>query len=154
VSLRTSGRNDRGQLSLSVWVRLLKTHGLVLRLLRRRLPKGLTVPQFDVLAQLHRRPEGMTPRELTFELLVTAGNLTGIVERLVRMGLVERHPVPRDRRAVLLRLSARGRRAMAREIPRHRQELLALLSHVPEAELRRIRDLLGRVNRGLEQRDA
>src|SRR4029079_12233366 len=48
-----------GQLAVSVWVRLLKTHGLVLRELRRRVPDALTLPQFDVLVQLHRRPAGV-----------------------------------------------------------------------------------------------
>ena len=70
-----------GHLAVSVWVRLLKTHGLVLReLRRRRVPDALTLPQFDVLVQLHRRPEGMTSRELTRELLVTAGASGGYVE--------------------------------------------------------------------------
>ena len=39
----------------------------------------------------------MTSRELTRELLVTAGNVTGLVDRLQGLGLVERRPVPEDR---------------------------------------------------------
>ena len=66
------------------------------RRVRRSVPGDLTLPQFDVLAQLYRRPPGMTPGQLTRELLVTAGNVTGIVERLARRGLVERRPVPED----------------------------------------------------------
>src|SRR5262245_63684723 len=89
-----------GPLALSVWVRLLKAHALLLREVRRRVPEDLTLPQFDVLAQLHRRASGMTPGELTRELLVTGGNVTVIVDRLVDLGLAERHPVPEDRRAV------------------------------------------------------
>ena len=75
---------DPGPLALSAWVRLLKAHGLILREVRRALPGTLTLPQFDVLAQLYRRPDGMTPGELTRELLVTAGNVTGIVRYLER----------------------------------------------------------------------
>src|SRR4029078_13418047 len=85
-------------LALSVWVRLLKAHGLMLREVRRRVPISLTLPQFDVLAQLHRREDGMTPGELTRELLVTPGNVTGIVDRLVRLGLAERGAGPQGRR--------------------------------------------------------
>ncbi|PYQ16085.1 MAG: MarR family transcriptional regulator, partial [Acidobacteria bacterium] len=51
--------------SISVWVRLLRVHGLLLRQVRRSVPQHLTLPRFDVMAQLHRRPEGMTPGELT-----------------------------------------------------------------------------------------
>jgi DNA-binding MarR family transcriptional regulator len=144
-------RGADGQLALSVWVRLLKAHGLMLREVRRRVPVSLTLPQFDVLAQLHRRPDGMTPGELTRELLVTAGNVTGIVERLVRLGLAERRPVPQDRRAVRVRLTARGRQLMRRIIPRHRRDVAAVLARVPAGDLARLRDLLGDVARRIEE---
>jgi len=140
-----------GALALSVWVRLLKAHGLALRQVRRRVPEGLTLPQFDVLGQLHRRREGMTPGELTRALLVTAGNVTGIVSRLVAMELAERHPVPEDRRAVRVRLTPRGRRLMRRAIPRHRRDVATLLSGISPADLGRLRDLLGHVGRTLER---
>ena len=77
IARRAASGNDA--LAVSVWVRLLKAHGLVLRQVRRRVPEGLTLPQFDVLVQLHRSDEGMSPGELTRVLLVTAGNVTGIV---------------------------------------------------------------------------
>lgn len=144
-------RGADGQLALSVWVRLLKAHGLMLREVRRRVPVSLTLPQFDVLAQLHRREEGMTPGELTRELLVTAGNVTGIVDRLVRLGLAERRPVPQDRRAVRVRLTARGRQLMRRIIPRHRKDVAVLLARVPADDLARLRDLLGNVARLIEE---
>ena len=139
-----------GPLALSVWVRLLKAHGLVLREVRRRVPEDLTLPQFDVLAQLWRRDVGMTPGELTRELLVTAGNVTGIVDRLVKLGLAQRRPVPEDRRAVRVRLTPRGRQVMQRAIPRHQRELGVLLGALPAADLVRLRDLLGRLNHALD----
>jgi DNA-binding MarR family transcriptional regulator len=131
-------------------VRLLKAHGLVLRELRRRIPEQLTLPQFDVVVQLHRRPEGMTSRELTRELLVTPGNVTGLVDRLSRMGLVQRRPVPGDRRAVRMVLTPRGRRVARRAIPRHRRDVEALLSSLSPSDLARLRLLLGRLSRSLE----
>jgi DNA-binding MarR family transcriptional regulator len=133
-------------------VRLLKAHSLMLREVRRRVPETLTLPQFDVLAQLQRRPEGMTPRELTRELLVTAGNLTGVLARLQRLGMVERHPVPGDRRAIRIRLSSRGRELIEHAIPRHRREVERLLAHVRTTDLQRLRELLSTLNRGLEVR--
>jgi len=142
---------DREGLALSVWVRLLKAHALLMREVRRRVPEDLTLPQFDVLVQLARREAGMTPGELTRELLVTAGNVTGIVERLAGIGLVERCPVPEDRRAVRVRLTTRGRRLMRRAIPRHRRDVGALLERVPSQDLASLRDLLGTVSRALER---
>ena len=145
------GRPGDGQLAVSVWVRLLKAHGLMLREVRRRVPLSITLPQFDVLAQLYRREEGMTPGELTRELLVTAGNVTGIVDRLARLGLAERRPVPQDRRAVRVRLTARGRQVMRRIIPRHRRDVAVLLARVPPEDLARLRDLLGNLARLIEE---
>jgi DNA-binding MarR family transcriptional regulator len=139
-----------GSLALSVFVRLLKAHSLALRVIRRRLPESLTLPQFDVLAQLHRQGEGMTPGELTRELLVTGGNVTVIVDRLVSVGLAERLAVPHDGRVVLVRLTRQGRMLMQRAIPRHRREVAALLGGVPGADLMRLRDLLGELSRALE----
>jgi DNA-binding MarR family transcriptional regulator len=148
---RRRGSHADGQLALSVWLRLLKTHGLILRELRRRVPEDLTLPQFDVLAQLHRHgEEGMTPGELTRELLVTAGNVTGIVDRLEGLGLVERRRLPEDRRVVRVRMTNRGRLLMRRAIPRHRKDVLALLSPVPAADLVHLRDLLGIVGQEVE----
>jgi DNA-binding MarR family transcriptional regulator len=130
----------------------LKAHGLLLREVRRRVPGSLTLPQFDVLAQLHRDEEGKTPGMLTRALLVTAGNVTGIVERLSGLGLVERHPVPGDRRAVRIRLTPRGRRLMDRAIPRHRRDVGTLFAPFPEHELAHLRDVLGALNQRLEER--
>jgi len=87
-------------------------------------------------------------------LLVTAGNVTGIVDRLVRLGLAERRPVPQDRRAVRVRLTARGRQIMRRIIPRHRRDVAVLLGRVPPEDLARLRDLLGNLARLIEDHAA
>ncbi len=144
----------REQLAVSVWLRMLKAHGLLIRETRRRVPAGMTLPQFDVLAQLARRPEGMTPGALTRELLVSPGNVTGIVDRLARKGWVERRPVPGDRRAVRLVLTPRGRASVERAVPRHRKEVAALLTDYSDRELRSLRELLGRLSRRAETEDA
>ena len=91
VARRQASLRGDAALALAVWVRLLKAHGLILRELRRRVPED------------HRDRDGMTSRELTRALLVTAGNVTGIVGRLARRGLVERRPVPGDRRTARIR---------------------------------------------------
>jgi DNA-binding MarR family transcriptional regulator len=131
-------------------VRLLRAHGLVLRLVRRRLPRGLTLPQFDVLAQLHRHPEGLLPSELTQALLVTAGNVTGIVRRLESQGVIERSRVPQDRRAVRLRLTQRGLTLMMGLLPAHARALEQILGPVAPRDLAALREGLGAFVRALE----
>ena len=58
-------RRSDERLELSVWVRLMKAHGLILRAARARVGPDLTLPQFDVMAQLARAPRGLTPAELS-----------------------------------------------------------------------------------------
>jgi DNA-binding MarR family transcriptional regulator len=94
----------------------------------------------------------MTSSALTRALLVTAGNVTGIVGRLSRIGLVERQPVPGDRRAARIRLTARGRQVMQRALPRHGKDVGALLSALPARDLVQLRGVLGRLNQSLEGR--
>src|SRR4051794_38484372 len=58
---------------------------------------GLTLPQFDVLATLWHG-EGITQQELAERLLVTKGNVVGLIDRVSAAGWVERRPDPDDRR--------------------------------------------------------
>jgi len=131
-------------------VRLLRAHGLILRRLRNDLPPDLTLPQFDVLAQLDRHPGGLLPSELTQALLVTAGNVTGIVRRLEARGLVERLSVPHDRRAVRVRLTERGRERAAAALPGHARAVEKILADVAPSELDELRARLGALTRILE----
>jgi DNA-binding MarR family transcriptional regulator len=135
--------------AVSVWLRLLKVKALLERDVRRRLD-GFTLPQFDVLNQLARRPHGMTFVQLSRELLVTAGNLTGIADRLERDGLIRRGPHPEDRRAFKLTLTPRGRKALTRAVDEHHDAVTRLMARVPRNDLRRLRTLLGQLRDALE----
>jgi DNA-binding MarR family transcriptional regulator len=141
-------------LGLSVWVRLIKAYNLVLRDVRRSIDPDLTLPQFDLLSQLARHEDGATPAELSRYLLVTAGNLTGIIDRLEEQGLVDRVPEPGDRRKTRLRLTRAGRDRVRRMQPRHAADLETILAAVSREDQRAMRDLLGRFNAALERPSA
>lgn len=147
-------REASERLELSVWVRLMKAHGLILRAARARIGSGLTLAQFDVMAQLARAPRGTTAAALSRHLLVTAGNLTGIVDRLERDGLVTRSAHESDGRSVRIRLSPAGRRLMGRVMPRHARDIAELMRGVPKGDLEKLRSLLGRLAGALDQGDA
>jgi DNA-binding MarR family transcriptional regulator len=104
------------KLQLRVWLRLLSCANLISAEIRRRLREefDVTLPRFDLLSQLYREPEGLRLGELSRRLMVTNGNLTGLVDRLVEEGLVIRETVAEDRRAILVRLSKRGERGFAK----------------------------------------
>lgn len=73
---------------------------------------GLETWAFDVLSSLRRAgdPYQMSPSALTVELLVTSGTMTNRIDRLASAGWVSRQRDPGDRRGVLVRLTAEGRR--------------------------------------------
>ena len=99
-------------LRLKLWVRLLRAVRPIETELRRRLDRefGVTLPKFDVLAALARHERGMTMTEVSRQLMVSNGNVTGIVDRLVAEGLVVRAANKADRRATFVRLTRQGLR--------------------------------------------
>lgn len=141
----------------ALWVRLAKCYGLVLRAVLRdqtRRRAAVTLPQFDVLAQLARHPEGMTPGALSRALLVTAGNVTGIVARLAARGFLRRGPHPIDRRARWLVLTPRGRRLVRKEVARHERALARILAGLAGPGRARVLASLGTLRDALERRSA
>ncbi len=123
----------RGRLKLRLWVRLLRVVRVVEVDLRRRLRAefGETLPRFDVMAALARQKTGMTMTEVSRFLMVSNGNVTGIIDRLVTEGLVVRIADAQDRRATLVRLTPKGLRHFARLAEAHEgwvNEILARFS--------------------------
>ena len=109
---------DHGN-ELRLWLRLLTCTTLIEGEVRGRLRErfDVTLPRFDLMAQLDKAPNGMTLGELSQRMMVSNGNVTGLAERLVEQGLLDRRASPNDRRAQIVSLTAEGRRvfrAMAR----------------------------------------
>ena len=137
--------------SLRVWLRLLACSSLVEGQVRRRLRAeyGITLPRFDVLAQLDAASRdsvpGLTMSELSRRLMVTNGNLTGLIERLVQEGLVSRATSATDRRTQIVRLSAAGRRVLHAMTPAHEQWIDDMFSDLTPDEQARLHTLLGKL---------
>jgi len=106
---------------LDLWLALLRaSRGIENELRERlRLAYDTTLPRFDVMAALSRRPDGLKMSDLSRVLMVSSGNVTGIVQRLLADGLIERDGVAGDRRAVRVRLSAQGRETFAAMAVQH-----------------------------------
>jgi DNA-binding MarR family transcriptional regulator len=95
--------------SVRVWLRLLTcTMAIEKEVQRRFAERNMTLPRFDVLAALDRHGE-MNMGALSQALLVSNGNVTPLVQKLVGDGLVEMHKLPSDRRTSIVRLTPEGR---------------------------------------------
>lgn len=142
--------------ALGVHVRIALCYNLLMREARSRVGArwNLTLPQFDMLAELARADRrGFTFVELSRLLLVTSGNLTGIVDRLEARRLLRREPDAQDRRVIRVKLTGKGRAMTARMLPRHKEDLGQILSFMPRNTLQRLSALLDDVRHGLVERD-
>src|SRR5438105_9093968 len=130
-----AGADHRAQTRL--WLRLLACTTLIGTELRRQFREefDFTMPRFDVLAQLDREHGGLVLGELPKRLMVTAGNLTPIVDRLVEDGFITRSPSPLDRRVQIICMTAGGRKAFRRMAKKHGLWLASLLAEVPKGRL-------------------
>jgi DNA-binding MarR family transcriptional regulator len=131
--------------SLRLWLRMLTCTLMIEREVRSRLRDrfAITLPRFDLMAQLERHPKGLSMGELSRRLMVTGGNVTGLTRELAEEGLVERKVARDDRRSYSVRLTAKGKRAfdaMARE---HERWIIDILHGMPRADRAHLHALLG-----------
>ncbi len=114
---------------LRLWLRLLKLSRGIEGELRENLRTefGSTLPRFDVMAALNRNKDGMKMSAISSALMVSNGNVTGIVDRLVSEGLVIREAVPGDRRAMRVRLTKRGQVEFGQQAAAHEAWIDTLL---------------------------
>jgi DNA-binding MarR family transcriptional regulator len=146
VDRETAARTDDHH-ALRLWLRLLTCTQLIEREVRARLRARFdtTLPRFDLMSQLWRYPAGLKMNELSRHLMVTGGNITGIVDPLEQAGLVERTAEPADRRAYRVRLTPAGRKAFAEMARAHEEWIVELLAGVSRREHADIYKLLGKL---------
>jgi len=131
-----NGGQPASKQRLRLWVRLLRTARAIESELRERLRVefATTLPQFDVMAALTRKNTGMTMTELSRFLMVSNGNVTGIIDRLVADKLVLRRAPAEDRRAIIVRLTPKGASQFAQIAKVHEGWVDKLLSDLDSAE--------------------
>lgn len=94
---------------------------------------GLTPPQFDIIATLGNT-QGMTATELGEKTLITKGTLTGVVDRLIARGWVERVAHESDGRCQTIRLTQSGEALFAKVFPTHLTYMGACFAGSSKAE--------------------
>ncbi|SDG75368.1 MarR family winged helix-turn-helix transcriptional regulator [Roseospirillum parvum] len=143
---------DDAALEVRLWLRLLTCTTLIEREIRTGLGRDFrsTLPRFDALAQLERaeaRGETLSMGELSRRMMVSNGNVTGLVDRLVDEGLVERLAAPKDRRTQIVRLTPAGHSHFGKMAPVHHDWVRRMMAQVPRQDLARLHDLLGTLKR-------
>src|SRR4051812_13585997 len=135
------------EVRLRAWVQLARTfYRIQRRVVSTLAAHDVTLPQFDVLATL-RFGEGLTQQELAERLLVTKGNVCGVLDRLEALSWVERRPDPKDRRGHRLHLTAAGGREIDAVLPPHDAGGRDVMKGVSEADVKAYRKVLGEIER-------
>lgn len=133
VTARLTGEHHQ---ALKLWLRMLACTVRVEDAIRSRLRGafGITLPRFDLMAQLERHPEGLRMGELSKRMMVTGGNVTGIAAQLEREQLVARVADPDDGRAFVVKLTPLGRTTFADMAAVHEGWVADLFREIPAAD--------------------
>ena len=107
--------------AVRLWLRLLTCTNLIERHLRGQLRRefDITLPRFDLMAQLARESEGLTMGDLSQRMMVSGGNVSGIASQLEGEGLISREPVPGNRRAFCVTLTRAGQQRFSEMAEAH-----------------------------------
>lgn len=149
-----TGLTPDDQLDLRTWLRLLTCANMIEGEVRAKLRTefDITIARFDLLAQLDRAEPtngGLTMGELSRRLMVTNGNITSLIDRLVGEGLVIRRADPDDRRAQIIELTPGGRHAFAKMSNAHAGWIAGLFDGVDRKNLEALYRNLARLKTSL-----
>ena len=130
--------------SLRTCLRLLSCETVIEQQLRTLLRQNfsVTLPQFDVLSELERAGDPLTMSQLSKELMVSNGNVTGVIDRLEKTRFVKRVRAEHDRRIQFIELTAKGRKEFNRMASRHERWVAELLSELSMTDMNQLQDLL------------
>jgi len=141
--------------SLRLWLRLLSCTNRVEDKIRQRLREsfGITLPRFDLMAQLERHPDGLTMGELSRRMMVKGGNITTIVDQLEKEKLVVRVVGVNDRRSFTVKLTQAGRDAFTDMAISHEAWVADMFEGLTVNQQADLHNLLGAMKKNLQKQE-
>ena len=135
---------------LKTYVKMMRAVRMVNAGMHRHLAQfRLTVSQFGVLEALyHLGP--LCQQDIGKKILKTSGNMTLVIDNLVKRGLVFRENNPDDRRFVIVRLTAEGENLIRQVFPRHAKIAELVFSALNEDELETLGVLMKKLGKAGE----
>lgn len=109
----------------------------------------ITLPQFYTLLHLHQTAGECKMTDLAEATHLSAASLTGVVDRLLEKQLVDRVRHERDRRQVMVLVTARGRELIAEIRQARRDQMRAALAHLDSEATESLLLLLDQVLEGM-----
>lgn len=136
INTSTNAYTTKGKRALRLWLRLLSCTNMIEQDIARRLRDrfNVTLAQFDVLAELEHAGIPITMTQLSQQLMVSKGNITGLITRLERDALVTRTPSLDDGRVLFIALTERGSTLFTQMAIDHERWLIKLLEELSSVE--------------------
>jgi DNA-binding MarR family transcriptional regulator len=141
--------------SLRLWLRLLSCTTRVEDKIRQKLRESfdITLPRFDLMAQLERHPDGLSMGELSRRMMVTGGNITTIVDQLEKEKLVLREVGANDRRSFTVKLTQAGKDAFTDMAIAHEAWVADLFEGLSVSQQTELYTLLGAMKKNLQKQE-
>ena len=141
--------------SLRLWLRLLSCTTRVEDKIRQKLRESfdITLPRFDLMAQLERHPDGLSMGELSRRMMVTGGNITTIVDQLEKERLVLRVVGVNDRRSFTVKLTQAGKDAFTDMAIAHEAWVADLFEGLSVSQQSELYTLLGTMKKNLQKQE-
>ena len=141
--------------SLRLWLRLLSCTTRVEDKIRQKLRESfdITLPRFDLMAQLERHPDGLSMGELSRRMMVTGGNISAIVDQLEKEKLVLREVGANDRRSFTVKLTQAGKDAFTNMAIAHEAWAADLFEGLSVSQQTELHTLLGAMKKNLQKQE-
>ena len=134
---------------LPEWLSVARAYQTCDKVMHRKLAEvGLTVPQYDLLMSLLKQ-DGQTQQELASRLLVVKSNMSSLLSRAERHGLIERKANPEDGRGKIVRLTKEGRRLARRGWKVQAEVVATMLGTMSSSEMKQVASVMRRVRAAL-----
>jgi DNA-binding MarR family transcriptional regulator len=135
------------RIAVLAWLRLVRVYQKIDRASVHFLrPWNLNVAQFDVLVQVGTT-KSITQQELADRLLVTKGNISQLVDRMERLGLLKRC---QEGRTNLLVLTEVGEKLYTQVVPAQEEMIMGQFSALSPEEVKQLLSLLRKLDHDIE----
>jgi len=117
-------------------------------------PFGLTDVQFNALMLLEHQSAsdgGLNQAQLSDMMLVNRANVTSLIDRMEKAGLVVRTSAAADRRYNIVKLTGRGKKVLAQVEPLYAKEVKKIMAPLKEAERKKLVAMLEKIRSKLAQ---
>ncbi|WP_010529188.1 MarR family winged helix-turn-helix transcriptional regulator [Lentibacillus jeotgali] len=134
-------------LSLKAFVVLMKASKSVTEYVKKDISRyDMKTNDFAVLEALYHKGN-LTVKQISEAVLINAGSMTYVIDKLESKGLLERKPCKDDRRAVYIHITDKGKKLMDDIFPKHQEAIEDLLQDLSVEEKKTVIDILKRIGK-------